>query len=508
MPIRGVIGRAARAIIAMATVLGVIGAGHAAVGRIAAADLHRGTIGSFIEAAAHPTGHGVYLLDVVGGVHTHGEAVYRGSLPERGVHAEASDLVITPNGHGYWIFARDGGVHAFGDAPYLGSPAESRGPGAPVIAATATPTGRGYVALDAVGGIFTFGDAEFLGSVPGLRNAGVAIGPAPAIDVAIAPSGGYYVLDGEGGIFTFGNAPFLGSIPSLRAGGTPIGSADVRDLVVSGDGRGYWATDAAGGLFTFGAVAFHGSAPAIGRPFSLASTAVIPDGSGYWMMDPAGALLAFGAAGSPGPVGDAHAFIERLADGSPVRFNPCRAIPYAVHTGSGAPGNAPALAAEAFARISKATGLTFVDRGATSETFSARFERPKWNHPSYGSGPSPMLVSFEAPNSRNGLGSGDAGIAARQMEFNSKGQKVVVSAAVAVSTAGDLPADFSNAGSYGAVLLHELGHALGLDHVGDTRQIMSDVLMRGNPGNYQGGDLRGLAAIGTASGCLEEPAPR
>ena len=42
----------------------------------------------------------------------------------------------------------------------------------------------------------------FGGSLPGLRTAGVAIGNAPAIRLAVSPSGlGHIVLDNVGGMF-------------------------------------------------------------------------------------------------------------------------------------------------------------------------------------------------------------------------------------------------------------------------------------------------------------------
>lgn len=517
MPIRGVIGRAVPAVVlGAAVVVGAWGIEGAGLGRQRPIASLQGT-GGFVDAAAHPSGRGVYLLTGDGRVETAGSAVARGSLADRGIAAPAVELVPTPSGGGYWIFDAAGGVHAFGDAPYLGSPVERRGAGAPILGGSRTPTGLGYLALDAVGGVHAFGDAPYLGSLPALRAAGAPVGAAPAVDVAVTPSGaGYLVLDAEGGIFTFGDAGFLGSIPALRAAGTPIGQAAVRDLVVAPAGGGYWVTDSAGGIFAFGQVAFHGSAPALGQAFPLVATAVVPDGSGYWMMAPDGALLAFGSAmgtvaqSAPPPPSDSDrfTFIEVHADGSPVRFNPCRAIPYAVHVGDGAPANATGLVAEAFARISAATGISFVDRGLTGETFSAALDRPLWNHPAYGSGPSPVLVSFERPNGANTLGSRDAGVAGRQAAPDSHGHPVVVTGSVAVNTTLDLVPDFSNAASYGAVLLHELGHVMGLDHVDDPRQIMSGVLRQGNPGSYQHGDLAGLAGVGTSAGCTDEPPPR
>jgi len=53
----------------------------------------------------------------------------------------------------------------------------------------------------------------------------------------------------------------------------------------------------------------------------------------------------------------------------------------------------------------------------------------------------------------------------------------------------------------GATLIHELGHAMGLDHVRDRRQMMYPAPTRFNAA-YAKGDLRGLSKVGVAAGCF------
>ena len=53
-----------------------------------------------------------------------------------------------------------------------------------------TPSGQGDLVLDEAGGIFAFGDAVFFGSIPQLRAAGVAVGPAEGVDLAITRAAG------------------------------------------------------------------------------------------------------------------------------------------------------------------------------------------------------------------------------------------------------------------------------------------------------------------------------
>ncbi|MBA2955085.1 hypothetical protein HZF07_15245 [Nocardioides sp. CGMCC 1.13656] len=52
------------------------------------------------------------------------------------------------------------------------------------------------------------------------------------------------------------------------------------------------------------------------------------------------------------------------------------------------------------------------------------------------------------------------------------------------------------------LLLHEIGHAIGLDHVADRRQAMTTPLPINGFLHYGAGDLRGLAKLGAAGGCV------
>jgi hypothetical protein len=52
------------------------------------------------------------------------------------------------------------------------------------------------------------------------------------------------------------------------------------------------------------------------------------------------------------------------------------------------------------------------------------------------------------------------------------------------------------------LLAHELGHAMGLQHVADTRQQMYSVLRTSSPKYFYTGDLAGLYRVGKAAGCI------
>jgi hypothetical protein len=52
------------------------------------------------------------------------------------------------------------------------------------------------------------------------------------------------------------------------------------------------------------------------------------------------------------------------------------------------------------------------------------------------------------------------------------------------------------------LLLHELGHAMGLGHVTDLRQQMYPTLRSASPNGLAAGDLAGLARVGRGAGCV------
>jgi hypothetical protein len=116
-----------------------------------------------VAGMATHTGDGYYLVQADGGVFTHGDAVFHGSLGGLTLNKPIVDAALTPSGKGYWLVGADGGVFCFGDATFHGSTANAT-LAQPVKNIKPTPTGNGYWLIAADGGVFTFGDAHFYGS--------------------------------------------------------------------------------------------------------------------------------------------------------------------------------------------------------------------------------------------------------------------------------------------------------------------------------------------------------
>ena len=455
--------------------------------------------GAIAAVAPTPDGKGLWLVGSDGGVLTDGDAPYLGSMGGTRLTAPVVGMAATPDGRGYWLVAADGGIFSFGDATFHGSTGSLR-LAAPIVGMAATPDGAGYWLVASDGGIFTFGDAAFHGSAGALRLR------APVVGMAADPqTGGYWLVASDGGIFAYG-APFDGS-----AGALSLVSPMVA-MTTTPDGGGYRMVGGDGGIFDFGDAVFSGAAP--GSP--VVGMAATPDGRGYWLAGPAGSVQSFGTAAGFAPLGVSlapgtgssagstagsgpYAFEQANTDGSPSRWNPCQAIRYVVNL-SQAPAGALQLIASALAQVSQATGLRFSYAGTSSEI--ATNTRPLTEGGTW----SPVLFVWETTGQSDYLpAGGEVGMGGFTAATNPAGQWVDVTGQVALSSTAPANPGFSADGGWAHLLLHEIGHVMGLAHVTDPNQVMYPVAGPGAPTAYGSGDLAGLRRLGASGGCLAEP---
>jgi Matrixin len=179
----------------------------------------------------------------------------------------------------------------------------------------------------------------------------------------------------------------------------------------------------------------------------------------------------------------------------PVTYDPCKPIHLVVNERLAPAGQAEPLLGSALAAVTAATGLDFVRDGVTDELPGPH--RAARDRARYGGGWSPVLVAWTTPGVDPGLSGDVAGRGGSAgVSDPLTGERRFVTGTVSL----DAPAlqailrRRDGVAEARAILMHELGHVVGLAHVDDPRELMYD----DNVGRteFGPGDLQGLAALG------------
>lgn len=206
-------------------------------------------------------------------------------------------------------------------------------------------------------------------------------------------------------------------------------------------------------------------------------------------------------AGEPHP-GTDFAFLSRTPTGEPVRWNPCEPIHYVVNASMAPPGSIEDVH-EAVRRISAATGISFAYDGLSDERPS--MFRDPFIPDRYGERWAPVLIGWVDPEGSDIQFESEHGVAsavASPLYPNGGPSDVYVSGWVAMNREDPNPPGFELSWQ-GPVLLHELGHVMGLGHVSSIGEIMQPA--GGGVTDLGPGDLEGLHRLGSSQGCLTVP---
>jgi len=189
--------------------------------------------------------------------------------------------------------------------------------------------------------------------------------------------------------------------------------------------------------------------------------------------------------------------------GEPVRWNPCQPIHY-VLARDGITEGAIGDVQGAIDRLTEVTGVEFTYDGLTDEEPTRN--RHAYQPDRYGNRWAPVLIAWVDPAESDipfeDEGHEAAAVASPQLPDDRPGD-VYVSGWVAVNLEDPNPSGFSLPGMQGPVVLHELGHVLGLGHAGSDGNLMEP--SGGGVTSFGPGDLAGLAELGRDAGCLATP---
>ncbi|HSL10647.1 MAG TPA: hypothetical protein VLA82_04980 [Actinomycetota bacterium] len=266
------------------------------------------------------------------------------------------------------------------------------------------------------------------------------------------------------------------------------------------DVPGSWTPVPAGGLSVAGAPA--DAAPARRRPASrvVAFVAVLA----LTIATLGGGLLAIERLTRPQSDASQHDFLAFRIDGSPLRWNPCDTIHYVINP-SRAPEGSVEDVHEAVRQVSRATGIAFAYDGLTDEVPTRR--RQSVQRDRYGERWAPVLIAWVDPDETDIDFERDtheaAAVAAPARPLT--GEELLVTGFVAMNLEDPNPPGFGWPGAQGPVLLHELGHVMGLAHIDTPGEIMEKA--GGGVTGFGPGDLEGLRRLGREAGCLTTPEP-
>ncbi len=192
--------------------------------------------------------------------------------------------------------------------------------------------------------------------------------------------------------------------------------------------------------------------------------------------------------------------LSNIAAGGTVLHDPCIPIRWTVSTDRMPPG-ADGVVSQAVAEVAARTGLVW--EGADYSSAPVTFDREplvdeagwRW---------APVMIGWSTQAESADLAGSTSGVGGPIVTRGAYGTDEYLRSGTIVLDLEEFPADLGNAADWArakALVMHELGHVVGLDHVSDSRELMFPEVT--STVEWGPGDLAGLAAAG--AGRCEQP---
>lgn len=229
-----------------------------------------------------------------------------------------------------------------------------------------------------------------------------------------------------------------------------------------------------------------------------------------------GTVVAHPAAASTATYAVTHAGDPYSGRSAVMRWTPCvtaagvtatHPITYAVNTGGYL--SRVTFVKQALAEVTAYSGLQFRYVGTT--TYVPRYavlHYPTGNRFVFEAAQqrsathAELVIGWVSASRTNMFSGNEAGVGTVSWTGSSRSQLRIVEAAALIKSGVRLQSGFGAGATAGSLLLHEIGHAVGLDHVTATSQIMYPILGSYTPASYQSGDRTGLRLVGRPAGCF------
>ena len=207
---------------------------------------------------------------------------------------------------------------------------------------------------------------------------------------------------------------------------------------------------------------------------------------------------------TPAPAAaDEYTFSFVDDQGRPARWNPCKPITWRYNPARQREAGDLQDVQAGIARLAAATGLSYVYAGTTTD---APYRQDLGDTTD-----EDLLIGWGDETTHPDLAGSVAGYAGTSTRYRISSTGVrsaqeIVSAQMVLDHDGPALAPGLVPGlSLGALVLHELGHTVGLGHSPGAAEVMYPTLNGAFTGDYNVGDLAGLQRLGASNGCFASP---